>query len=146
MTAPLGDRMLELAADWRVRAARAEGAHAKGLKLMARRWRQCADELVAAVQVAARAAAPDVAHSHRCVGCGLRWTDLPGAELCGDCWRKVQRILRPDPLPPLIDPACAGCHGVGYLETTAGKAVCLICYNRIERILKEAARGEGDSA
>ena len=38
----------------------------------------------------ARAAAPDVAHRHRCVGCGLRWTDLPGAELCGDCWRTAQ--------------------------------------------------------
>ncbi|PYQ25555.1 MAG: hypothetical protein DMF56_27125 [Acidobacteria bacterium] len=38
----------------------------------------------------AHAAAPDVAHHHRCVGCGLRWTDLPGAELCGDCWRTAQ--------------------------------------------------------
>lgn len=27
---------------------------------------------------------------HRCAGCGLRWDDLPGAELCGDCWRKAQ--------------------------------------------------------
>ncbi len=38
----------------------------------------------------ARAIAPQ---SHLCAGCGLRWEDLPGAELCGDCWRKVQPVL-----------------------------------------------------
>lgn len=28
---------------------------------------------------------------HRCSGCGHRWDgELCGAELCGDCWRKVQ--------------------------------------------------------
>lgn len=31
---------------------------------------------------------------HRCSGCGHRWDgELNGAELCGDCWRKVQPIL-----------------------------------------------------
>lgn len=30
---------------------------------------------------------------HRCSGCGLRWENLPGAELCGDCWRQVQPAL-----------------------------------------------------
>lgn len=31
---------------------------------------------------------------HRCSGCGLRWEgELPGAELCGDCWRKAQPVL-----------------------------------------------------
>lgn len=33
---------------------------------------------------------------HRCVGCGHRWDGpLSGAELCGDCWRKVQPTLQP---------------------------------------------------
>jgi hypothetical protein len=30
---------------------------------------------------------------HRCAGCDLRWEDLPGAELCGDCWRKAQPVV-----------------------------------------------------
>jgi hypothetical protein len=40
-------------------------------------------------------------YPHRCSGCGLRWqTTAPGsvaAELCGDCWRKVQPILHASP-------------------------------------------------
>jgi len=37
---------------------------------------------------------------HRCSGCGLRWSETEAgsvaAELCGDCWRKVQPILHGD--------------------------------------------------
>lgn len=46
-------------------------------------------------QKAATPASPSF--QYRCSGCGLRWhTTEPGsvtAELCGDCWRKVQPIL-----------------------------------------------------
>jgi len=33
---------------------------------------------------------------HRCSGCFVSWAGIPelnGAELCGDCWRKVQPVL-----------------------------------------------------
>jgi hypothetical protein len=36
---------------------------------------------------------------HRCSHCGLRWDNLPGVELCGDCWRSVPRPFAPAPLP-----------------------------------------------
>lgn len=42
--------------------------------------------------------------AHRCSGCNHRWQDLPGVELCGDCWRKVQ---------PKLD----------WMENTTGRAV-----------------------
>lgn len=46
------------------------------------------------------AAQPVAADTHRCSGCGHRWTGLTAVELCGDCWRTAQPILHsPNPSP-----------------------------------------------
>lgn len=60
--------------------------------------------------------------AHRCSGCGLRWmTTQPGsvaAELCGDCWRKVQPILHALPAarpePPAAEALIEKAFKAGY--------------------------------
>jgi hypothetical protein len=66
----------------------------KPLELCERHRRQF-DDTLAGYREAHRdkalidAAALD-ASTHRCSGCGHQWKSVPGAELCGDCWRVAQ--------------------------------------------------------
>ena len=56
---------------------------------------ECANELQALLSAAG---APST-QKHRCSRCGHRWEgQFVGAELCGDCWRKIQ------PPPHLVHP------------------------------------------
>jgi hypothetical protein len=56
--------------------------------------------------------------AHRCSGCGHRWNgDLKGAELCGDCWRKVQPAAHgepPAPAPSTCQECCCQTGGGDY--------------------------------
>lgn len=66
------------------------------------------------------------ADTHRCSGCGHRWSGLAvksgrtthGAELCGDCWRKAQPVVHAAPVQETAAPqwrevACFECSGSG---------------------------------
>ena len=57
--------------------------------------------------LAASSQAAETGTSHRCSGCAHRWDGpLVGAELCGDCWRKVQTVLHAPPgAEPGTEPA-----------------------------------------
>jgi hypothetical protein len=75
-----------------------EWRHVNNRGLYGRGMRRCADELAALLQAAAPPA-PTAEH-HRCSVCGLRWDNLPGVELCGDCWRSVPRPFTEHAAPP----------------------------------------------
>jgi hypothetical protein len=102
-----------------------------------RAWQQAYDEAQSARStppseqpaqlLAAKEDAPP--ERHRCSGCGHRWEGLlPGAELCGECWRRAQAVILGPPVHRVTPPALRG-EGI-HQETCATHGdplVCLAC-------------------
>ena len=75
---------------------------------------------------------------HRCSGCGHRWDgSLTGAELCGDCWRRVQAVAldaKTKPAPS-VDLVVDIRQGMRHHHSVIANPGTLTLFNRLVEML-----------